>query len=241
MLVFSQYSRKHWSEFPPPRLYVDHLDLFSIYSDLYTSIRNGNGHRASRIAYKHTDVDVFTDVKVPTASKISEQVVLVGRAIDGDPQVLFDEGFDYYDLHDSDIEDLTFEPYTLPPLSLYYGPAETPSLYRDDLPMYPVKTHLPKSLYVLENVRASAVDPLCRIGRVLYRDWHILNEVYKVIKSSKVTYIHHGTYRTAKFRCYPHNMLCQDLMVILDVHDAVEDVFQVDAVLLGKIAKSTVY
>ena len=238
MIVFSQYSRKHWREFPTPRLYVDHLD---VYSDLHTSIRNGNGHRASRIAYKHTDVDVFTDVKVPTASKISEQVVLVGRAIEGDQNVLFDEGFDYYTLHDFDIADLTFESYSLPPLSLYYGPAQTPSLYRDDLPMYPVKTHLPKSLYVLENVRASAVDPLCKIGRVLYRDWHILNEVYKVIKSSKVTYIHHGTYRTAKFRCYPHNMLCQDLMVILDVHDAVEDVFQVDAVLLGKIAKSTVY
>ena len=207
----------------------------------------GNGLFASRIAYANADADVFTDVKVPVDRKLGDQIVLVGRSFKDDLQ-LFHEGFDYDALTDADIEDMTFEPYTMPKISLSSAPVETPSLYRNyaghpdlpGLPLYLINSYFPKSLFVLENVRASDIDPLCKIGRVFYRDWDVLNEVYKKI-SAKGTYIYHGVYNRPKFRNYPHNMLCQDLMITLDDYGDVEDVFQVDTSLLYKITSSTVY
>ena len=244
MIVFSQYSSKPLRLFQKCREY----DHYYTHYDLYTSIQCGNGLIASRIAYANADADVFTDVKVPVDRKLGDQIVLVGRSFGDDDLLLFHQGFDYDALTDADIEDMTFEPYTMPKISLSSAPVETPSLYRNyaghpdlpGLPLYPINSYFPKSLFVLENVRASDIDPLCKIGRVFYRDWDVLNEVYKKI-SARGTYIHHGTYRKSKFKNYPHNMLCHDLMITLDVHGNVEDVFQVDMFLLCNIANSTVY
>ena len=86
---------------------------------------------------------------------------------------------------------------------------------------------------------ASEIDPRCKIARVHYRDWTILNKVYDFV-SENCDYIHHGTAGGA-FRSHGHNLLNQDVMVITDNNNEVADVFHIDYALLHRIAQTTVY
>ena len=87
-------------------------------------------------------------------------------------------------------------------------------------------------------MKASAINTLCKIGRVLYRDWDILTAVWAKLYREEA-YFAHGTFEGGIFQCYPHNMLRHNVMVIIDAQDEIEDVFQVDPVLLRRIAGST--
>jgi len=89
-------------------------------------------------------------------------------------------------------------------------------------------------------VKASDINAKCRIGRILYRDWYVLTAVWAQLYKDGM-YWGSGTFEGGIFKCYSHDMLRHDVMVIIDANDEIEDVFQVDPALLGRIAASTMY
>ena len=241
----------------------DVTDLFDeIFFDLaHRRYRGGVLHSVQRIngdctAYIHKGITI----------PIPHNLVLIGRQVGF--KLRFHEGFLYRDLTDKDMEDFLFHPYTLPKLCIHSHPVETPSLYRGGLPMYRSKTFYVKQFIRLIDVRillssllfviysflcslfysfisclqvkASEINPLCKLTRVNYRDWDILAAIWDILWQQGYI-MYQGNSTEGSFHCYGHNMLNQDIMVTTNMSNEIEDVFHIDEELLDKISQRTVY